>query len=318
MSVKIMIPLDGSLFSEQALPVAYEIARRSAAELHLVKVHVTPGEPTYNATFISAVQLDEEVREADREYLARAAEAALWQTDEHPVTALLTGPVLSALRKYTRECEIGLIVMTTHGRGGLSRAWVGSVADALVRSVHVPVLLLRPQGGEAVCPSRPFVVNHIVIPVDGTALSCSVIPAALALGAVTHARYTLLRVVIPPPSTLLTDTTFSALPNALVEDLRRNATQQLEQIAEPLRAEEYLVDTVVVLQSHIASGIIDVALGMQADLIAMATHGRAGFSRLALGSVTDKVMRGSTVPLLLWRPEGDEAGATLEELAAAV
>jgi nucleotide-binding universal stress UspA family protein len=318
MSVKILVPLDGSLFSEQALPVAHEIARRSGAHLHLVKVHVPPIDaPLGDTTFIPAAQLDEEVKENDREYLARVAEAALWQTDMLPSVALLSGPVLAALQKYTHDCAIGLVVMTTHGRSGLSRAWLGSVADALVRSSNIPVLLLRPKGGEAVRQSVEFKLDHILIPVDGSSLSHAVIRPAVALGAITGARFTLLRAVAPPPSMLITDSASPPLPNALVDEMKRIAHRQLEALAEVLRAEGHDVNTVVVVQSHVAAGIIGVAQAMNADLIAMTTHGRGGFTRFALSSVADKVNCGSSVPLLLWRPIGQSEEYPLAELAAA-
>src|SRR5687767_7062504 len=98
MAIQIMVPLDGSLFSEQALPCAYEVVRRTGARLHLVKVHVSPGEARLgDATFISGEQLEEEGRAADREYLACLAEAARWQSNAEPITAVLDGGIVWAL-----------------------------------------------------------------------------------------------------------------------------------------------------------------------------------------------------------------------------
>ncbi|HSL71468.1 MAG TPA: universal stress protein, partial [Longimicrobiales bacterium] len=208
----------------------------------------------------------------------------------------------SALEAYVREAGIELIVMTTHGRGGLSRAWLGSVADSLVRSINVPVLLFRPRGDDA-AEARAFRLRHILIPVDGSDLSEHVIDHAIWLGRLTGARYTLMQVVAPPFGVPATDVIpVAPLAPQDVESLRSLATAYLEQVANRLRGDGLQVDTVVVVQTQSAPGILEEALQCGADLIAMATHGRGGWQRVALGSVADKVLRGTSVPLLILRP----------------
>src|SRR5688572_28034582 len=117
MSAHVLVPLDGSLFSEQALPYAYEVAQRLAAQLHLVKVHMPAenGSLSEAALFASA-QVDASLREAEAEYLARMAEAARWRVGRPVTTALLDGPVAPALEKYVEQIKPALVIMTTHGR----------------------------------------------------------------------------------------------------------------------------------------------------------------------------------------------------------
>jgi nucleotide-binding universal stress UspA family protein len=297
-----MVPVDGSPLSEQALRYAGELAQRMNAIIHLVKVQSNdrlPGDPLLPAP---AERLS---RRLDREYLGRLAE----ELEGVVVTAVLKGPVVESLADYIASTGIDLVVMTTHGKGGLSRAWLGSVADQLVRHVSVPALLLRPQERETAPKVVRFTLDHILIPLDGSAESERAIQPAIALGALTGARFTLVRVVAP----LLPIPGAEALPLSKQladhEALRASASAYLDHVAARLRARGYSIDTMVVIQPQCAAGIIEQAAVTEANLIAMATHGRSGIQRLRLGSVADKVMRGTSLPVLLLRP--NEAGLAL-------
>jgi nucleotide-binding universal stress UspA family protein len=317
MYAQILVPLDGSRFSEQALPYALEIARRSHALLHLVKVHsITPLPSPYldSGSYLNS-QFDAELRQGEVEYLERLA-GGLAADGANIHCAVVEGPVVNALEAYVQEAGITMIVMTTHGRGGLSRAWLGSVADGLVRGVNVPLLLLRPRGENDETPS--FGLEHILIPMDGSEFSEQVLEYAIALGRLGDARYTLVQVVQPPivmpPAEIA-----GVVPPPLrdLRELRAQADQYLEELAEGMRKEGLTVDTVVVTQQQAALGILDESLECDADLIAMATHGRGGWQRVALGSVADKVLRGSSVPMLLLRPgaSGVDFGGALSDVA---
>jgi nucleotide-binding universal stress UspA family protein len=293
MAVKIMVPLDGSGFGEQALPAALDLARRRNATIHLVRVHWIP--VVNAAAGLSAYYPmngdDNSVAEI-REYLdgvQAMCEAQAVSAESYSIG----GPVGPALASYVKAYGIDLIVMTTHGRGGLSRAWLGSVADRLVRSVHVPVLMLRPHGS-SVTSAHPA-PTHILIPLDGSDLSETIIEPAIALATATHARFTLMQVVPPPLSG-----SAQVVQNSVFDmaEVRAEATRYLTGWAMRLRARGYEADIRVIVQTQSALGIIEEALASNCDMIAMATHGRSGWSRIALGSVTDKVMRTSSAPLL--------------------
>src|SRR5690606_2745509 len=130
------------------------------------------------------------------EYLRSVAERCRAVTGQVVRTEVLTGAIATALATYAQTYDIGLVVMTSHGQGGISRAWLGSVADALVRRVRGPVLLLRPSAHGAVeAPlARP---RHLLVPVDGSALSARVLGPTARLGALWAARLTLLHVLTP-------------------------------------------------------------------------------------------------------------------------
>src|SRR5688500_16609867 len=155
---RILLPLDGSLFSEQALHVAARIAWRANAELHLVKVRPLATGLLSADPQAAAATLQRESA-GDREYLERVA-ARLRAPGRRVHTNVLTGTPTIALSGYVTDTQIDLVVMTTHGRGGLSRAWLGSVADRLVRTTSVPVLLLRPRDGAGLARDLKLVQPH--------------------------------------------------------------------------------------------------------------------------------------------------------------
>src|SRR5690554_2993968 len=199
----IMVPLDGSPFGEQALPVAIALARRSAARLHVVHVRTSAARPVRGRAGIRC--------DPERDYLNAMAERASEELGESVSFALLADTIAGisysnpprraiadVLETYVREHGIDLVVMTTHGRGGLSRAWLGSVADSFIRQATAPVLLIRPEKDPApMAASTAGRIRHILIPLDGSEAAEAVIGPAVQLGTLTGARYSLFRVVSP-------------------------------------------------------------------------------------------------------------------------
>jgi nucleotide-binding universal stress UspA family protein len=297
----IMVPLDGSTFSSQAISFALGAAHRMKATVHLVRVHTaTPPALNPAAPWFIDVAGDQLVGTAEMEYLERIA-ALPRASGVHVQTAVLDGIVAESLASYITQMGVDLVVMTTHGRGGLSRVWLGSVADSLIRAVDVPVLLLRPISTERSDYGSAFGVTHVLIPVDDPVFAEPVIEHALRLGSFTNARFTLIHVV-PPPVTYAAELAPARPSSAEFEELRSRSLSALEETAVRLRARALEVTTAVIVQPQAAAAILEYAIEAQADLIAMATHGRSGLSRMAMGSVTDKVMRATHVPLLLMRP----------------
>jgi nucleotide-binding universal stress UspA family protein len=302
MTRHILVPLDGSAFSETALPMALDLARRTAARLHLVQVHEPPAAPAYpDAVPAYDERWDGALRAREEEYLRSLAHRCMERAGVSPVTQLLDGPVAGALASYVAEVGIDRIIMTTHGRGGISRAWMGSVADALVRRAAVPMLLIRPKQ-DRIDWDRVFTANHILIPLDGSVLSEGILDSALELGGLSGAQYTLLRVVLPLPFVSAPYAAGPSFNEAGAAQSRDNAAQYLDSVAQRLRERGVRVDTGTIFHTSPAIGILDYAATHSVDAIAMATHGRGGWSRVALGSVADKVLRGTMMPVLLYRP----------------
>src|SRR5262245_59648445 len=145
----LLVPLDGSPFSEQALPFACGIAQRSGAVLHLVHVHTRSDTISIEGMPVVDADLHALGREHERTYLAQVRDRLLSSVKLSVISANPDndGSVAGTLARYVAAHQIGLVVMATHGRGGLARAWLGSVADALVRCSPAPLVLLRPGTG---------------------------------------------------------------------------------------------------------------------------------------------------------------------------
>ena len=275
MFTQIMVPLDGSELAERALPCAERLARSTGATLHLVRVA--------GPVFARDAGADKEVDYADF-LLAemRDADAYLEQVRARLDTAGLTvrarritGTIAGALLDYAHEESIDLIVLTSHGRTGFARFALGSVAEHLLHAGTTPLVLVRAFG-------PAVALERAVVPLDGSR------QAEAALGMVARLAPAVVQVV-----TLL---------------------RVVDQAEEGLKAERYLAEVVQrltpeglvcqwqVLQGDPAQAILDVA-GMD-RFVVMATHGRLGLTRWALGSVADRVARGGAAAVLLVRDSG--------------
>jgi nucleotide-binding universal stress UspA family protein len=289
----ILVPLDGSSFGEHALPFALSLARRAGAQVHLAHVHVEP----------RPAQADDAAgRAAERMYLDGLVQRAEASWDVPITTMLLGGPVADSLHEYAAERQADLIVMTTHGRGALSRFWLGSIADALMRRAAMPVLLVRPQERPLDIVHEPA-IKHILVPLDGSPLAEYILPHATALGRLVRAEYTLLQAIEPAFVMYGAEISAAAVDALATERLRAQAQGYLDRIAERLRAEGLAAQAATMIDLA-STAILTYAQEQAVDLIALETHGRTGLARWLIGGVADKVIRGATVPVLLHRPQG--------------
>ncbi|HEY0971965.1 MAG TPA: universal stress protein [Gemmatimonadales bacterium] len=301
----LVVPLDGSPVAEQALPVAASIARRHGASLHLVYAHTTlvqplqvQGAPVYDRRF------DEDRKRELDGYLARTA-ARLGGDDLRVSHAVVEGSSAAAgIAEEAGRRGAELIVITTHGRGGFSRVWMGSVATELLRSSPVPVLVARDAEDAAQAPSFPEGgPSHLLVPLDGSDVSAAALDAALEMGRPSGARYTVLRVVRTADTLLPYDQTFwTPAEQEFLDGQQELAREYVTGMVERLRGEGLEAEGVVTLEPDAARAIIRTAEERGADLVAMSTHARAGVARIFLGSVTDKVIRGAGCPVLVVRP----------------
>ncbi len=301
----ILVPLDGSPFAEGALPIAMMVAEHHEAPLHLVAVHTVlarplrlPDAPIYDG------QLDDDRRAQLDSYLTRTA-ARLTTELGREVTHATVSDDVSTAAAIVEEAErrgAGLVVISTHGRGGFSRAWLGSVTSELLRTMPVPTLVVRnpaPDAAGTVAPS----LARVLLPLDGSELAAAALEPALALVAPFQATVTVLRVVRTAESQLPYDQTFwTAAEQQVMEALRVDAQRDVDRVVAGLRARGLTVEGLVVLESDAARTILSVAAERDVGLIAMSTSGRGGLARLLVGSVTDKVVRGADHPVLVVRP----------------
>jgi len=302
---RILVPLDGSTFSEAALPLALTLSRRTGAELHLVSV-VEP------VPAFSWEEWESSAREWSKEYLEKLTSELSPHSGGTIHTAVVGGHVVDELRREASERNVDLVAMATHGRGALTRAWLGSVADRFVRHADRPVLLVRPEEDEAAAADAerprveaPRAFERILIPLDGSELSESALEHAVEFGRLFDASYHLTRIVAYPVELTSPYLPHTAQMNqALIQEAQERATEYLAEQAGLLSERGLRVTTSVNAGTSPARGILEEAAEAKVDCIAMATHGRTGLGRALLGSTADKVLRGTHLPLLLYRPTG--------------
>lgn len=217
------------------------------------------------------------------------------------------GNVAAALVRHLVRVGADLTVMTTHGRGPLQRAWLGSSADAFIRRSPTPVLLVRPQpaeNGNDALPLEPSpeLPRRVILPLDGSPAAERLVDLAPDVAA-SDATFLLVR-VIPP----LMPGGSPYLPHLVreaedQERVRTAAREYLEGVASRFQSVE--VEVRIPTSGQAGDAILELVEGEDADLVAMSTSGRGGVARLFLGSVADKVIRGAPCPVLLFRdPEG--------------
>lgn len=297
MLTTILVPLDGSELAARAVPLASRIARAAGAQLLLVRATVD-----FDDSMVSRAELWKATHARERiDQIVAADELAgiAKQIRESGLTVstfVRPGPAADIILEAANAHRAGLIVMSTHGRGGLGRWLYGSVADQVLRHTTVPVLLV-PAAREAAWPEdRPV---RVLLALDGSPLALKALGPTTEIAGALGAEATLLRVVDEAPLR-----TRVHAPRVAEADLRAevaDAQAYLEAAAEGLGTETRVV-TIHVAIGDPASGIAATARRLNVDLIAIATHGRGGLARLVMGSVATETLRQATVPVLLVRP----------------
>jgi len=294
----ILVPLDGSLVSEKALPLALQIARRAGADIRLIcvvppavaKGPPHPGLPRNEKTVVDLVAW--RVRQAEH--------------GKTVSTSLVEGPVAPTLAEHAAGVGADLIVMTTHGRGAISRFWLGSVTDELIRRSTVPVLVTRPTDNEPADAelTKETPIRRVIVPLDGSPLAEAALGPATALARLFGATVGLFHAVPMLPVMLAEGAVLTqpAADVAVLDELTRQAHEMLNRTAERLAADGLKVQTTVVIAERPAVAILEQT--KPGDVIAVATHARTPAVRWFLGSVADKLIRGSDVPVLVVRPTG--------------
>ncbi|HEV2236176.1 MAG TPA: universal stress protein [Ktedonobacterales bacterium] len=317
---RILVPLDGSPRAEQAIPVAAHLARATGGTL--VFIQVTNPYVDYTPYMGVPAPLPQDASADDaRAYLRAVALRAATQ-GVPAITEVVSGSAAEAILAAAHEQHADVIMMSSHGRSGLTRWVLGSVAQKVARHAPVPVLVLRGESHAliegAAAGATP---REVLVPLDGSAFAEAALRPALemaaALGGPVVVR--LLRVISLPvvhtfPGYLPPVEDFTIIAR---EEVRRDAQNQLATVAERLRGtlpaqSAISIEMSAVFALDVATAIIEIAEGHDetlyhagggATLIAMATHGRGGLARWAMGSITERVLQGTSLPTLVVRPQ---------------
>ena len=293
----IIVPLDGSSFAEIALPTAFTLARAWNAEIEVVTVHRPIPMPGLDHGLWNT-----ESTEGADEYLTQVVTRIKDEVGLEVTSTVLVSMDAEALEHHARSKQADLVVMTTHGRGPLSRIWIGSVTDRFIRHTSTPVLIVRPEKGEEPDLSKEITFERVLIPVDGSEEGDAILDPALALGKACNSDFVLLHV-----SGYTEEFASSFLPYAVrinpkeLEAEQKKAEHDIDARVERLSAEGVEVTGQVVLDNSPSNAVLHFAAQHDVDLIAMATHGRGRAARMVLGSVADKVLRGAPRRMLMCR-----------------
>jgi nucleotide-binding universal stress UspA family protein len=298
----ILVPVDGSPLAEQIIPLALEIARVARSRVRLVLVHQTPTPPFDAQSEQLYVSIDLATRETEREYLTNLGAKLRKSSGLQISTVMVEGPIGPTLVKYARDIGADLVATTTHRRGGLRGAWLGSVADHLIRRLQIPVIAVQARDTTAGHPSRPK-IREILVPLDGSPLAEAALSPASTLAKLFGAELLLVQVVWPVSAGNLLPVPFPAgYDNEVIGVQRKETEQYLEGVANDLRERGVAAKASVVVGHDVAEALLDLAHPQRIDLVVLATHGRGGIQRLMLGSVADKLIRGAGPPVLVVRP----------------
>lgn len=309
MKKRILIPLDGSPFAERIL--AHLSTFGPSKNLDLILANVLESS-RYYATFGSESLLTYDLsywRSQAKEYLKMKA-GELREMGHTVRTRLLKGDVAAALSDLAQAESVDLIAMTTHGRSGINRWVMGSVAERVLRSSSLPVFLVRPGADVIHSGAKTFLV-----PLDGSKLAESALDPVVEL-ATRHDRVLLLSAVEHPEYWVEASTDLHVPPAAgTVEQQEKLAADYLENVASRLAAQN-LTSEILVLYGPPADSIVDVAAQEGVALIVMTTHGRTGLDRWVFGSVAVKILRGAECPVLVVPTRAEKSAPELPAATA--
>jgi nucleotide-binding universal stress UspA family protein len=316
---QILVPLDGSARAERAIPVAARLAQTSGGTVVLLRVAGLPSAfapyPSADPWTIQTI-IDADVAEA-KDYLENVTRLN-HLTGVHIETEVIVGTAATTILSVAEAGRFDLVVLCSHGYSGMKRWLLGSVAEKVARYAPVPVLLLR-EGGPALIGTPPQAEGPLraLIPLDGSARAeAAMLPAArliTALATPGPAALHLIRVVAQLEPTESKQQKWDAQMREARQYLSATAAHLREELVEgSLPTGKLAITWSVICDDDIAAGILRIAETGEAaeevggpgisDVIAMATHGYSGIQRWAMGSITERVLHASRLPLLIVRP----------------
>jgi nucleotide-binding universal stress UspA family protein len=276
---RVLVPTDGSNCAARAQRHAVHLAAHFGAEVHLLYVEEGP--------------LDGDLPSLRTAPVPGGGASPNGLSAAQPPTQtrrLVHRTAADGILHYEATSAPHLIVMGTHGRQGVERLLLGSVAETVVRHASAPVLTVPPHTP----PVSTLNGGRLVVPVDFSSHRSRLLAHARMWARAYKMSLTLLHVVetegLPAAYDIVQDPTG---PDLITD---RVATEVAEW-AEPLRADGLEVD-VDVRTGHAVTEILEATSSLDTDVLAISTHGRGGLRRFVLGSVAEKVVRHVQCPVL--------------------
>ncbi|MFC7203106.1 universal stress protein [Haloferax namakaokahaiae] len=289
---RILFPTDGSAGATAVLEHAIEIADLHGAVLHLL--HVAPHRVSEEE---SGDETERETRLTEGERFVADAESRAEESAIETVAEVLSGEPYEAIIDYATSNEIDIIVMPTHGRSGLRRLLLGSTTERVVRRSEVPVLTVRPDEQE----SLRYPYGQVLTPTDGSSCANEAVRFGCELATSTRATLHVLSVV--NLAVFGADIRGPMLIDQL-EEQAESAVSEASGIATDVGVEEITETTVHDIS--VFTGIQSYIEDNDIDVVVLGTHGHTGLDRYMLGSVAEKLIRSSPVPVLTVREPTEE------------
>ena len=289
----ILIPTDGSEQAEAAARRGFEFAKQLSAAVHLVSVADVAIAATAGYSGDSP-RIRTHLREQAETYVSRLEPAAR-DRDLDVTTAVCEGIPGETLVEYAEHLAVDAILIGTSGRGGVARTVIGSVADKVIRTASVPVIALTRDAVDREDGS----VDSILLPTDGSDAAEAAAGRGIDLAAQLSVPVHLLFVADEDVSGGLASL-FSDAERDSVEQLRQGGGDHLARLGAAAREQgvEFVAAT---REGNPVEEIVDNATENGIDMVVMGTHGRGGFERFLVGSVTDRVIRTAPVPVMAVR-----------------
>jgi nucleotide-binding universal stress UspA family protein len=294
---QLLIPLDGSTVSEQVLPCARSLARKLHLPVELLAVVDVVG---------LAASLPAEDKRDVESFIAHT-----WRSSAaflEKISKTFPGVSVTCVVEKGRPGEVvidkaatdagTLIAMATHGRSGIDRWLLGSVAEKVLRGTKNSLLLVRAvKGGES---DGEAILKRVIVPLDGSPVAEKALPHVMVLAKTMDLEVVLLRAYT---MTQIISTYDDYIPdwNKLEAVSKGEAVSYLDQKARELKEHGLANVTPVALEGEPAEQIVDLAKRTANSLVVICSHGRSGVGRWVLGSVTERVARHSVGPVLIIR-----------------
>lgn len=291
---KVLVPLDGSPVAESILPYVELIARGAGAEITLLTS--IQAEHSWDDEHVT-VDMDAATAEASA-YLESQCER-LQAGGLIANVNINYGAEADAIIGWAAEEAADLIAMTTHGRTGLKRWILGSVAHKVLHGTSRPLLLVR---AEEPGPRQAPQIDRILVPLDGSPLSLSILPYVEDLADALSANLVVYNAV-PPLDLPFAAEVGPAPRGSAIDAMLDQGRSFTAAVAGEIEARGKVKAQSVVTVGFPVREIVQVSQDVNAGLIALATHGRSGFDRWVVGSVADGIVRRSGLPCLVVRPE---------------
>ncbi len=357
-TLKVLIPLDGSSFSRGCLNSVYKTLTPKRHQLILLRVAPLPkgigtipprmlalsGSSDFIPHFTSSSELEfnqhpiyeTQAWESTKAQIERELNQDMQDLQKAGFDVVILihfGDIVLEIVNAIKQRHIDLVVMATHGRKGLERMFLGSIAETVLQAADVPVLMVRPDQDQPLEPWNKS--KHILIPIDESDFSRSVLIHATRLLRPADYHITLLRVSSLPESEVISNQSldpwllstnlpkpqdqiaqtkkkYSTHYSRLINALQANVLDEMQSTENLLREVGFDVESKVCF-GNAATEIQNFITYQHVDMVIMATHSRKGVERLVLGSVTKEVFDHVHTPIMMVKPNQEIYANTLKQ-----